>query len=302
MQPLFNPDALAWLADSTRIPTQQLNINKLKGSTSSSVFLIQSHSGTGVRFVLRVLDNAEWVAEEPDLAAHETAALEQAHKAGLRAPRPITSASHDVGFSAPVVLMSFIEGKIELRPASLAHWLNGLATELANIHQHSAEGFAWQFRSWVKRDVLKTPPWSTMPHLWERAIEVHQAGAPMQRQVFIHRDYHPTNVLWQHDQVSGVVDWINACRGPAGVDVAHCRSNLALMLGVDAADHFLQSYGNAADGFEYQPYWDLDSMLDAWIGGPGFYEPWQEFGLDVIAPDEIRQRADAYLASVLKRV
>jgi hypothetical protein len=45
-----------------------------------------SRSTIPQRFVLRVLDNHEWLAEEPDLAAHEAAALEEAQKAGLRAP------------------------------------------------------------------------------------------------------------------------------------------------------------------------------------------------------------------------
>jgi len=74
------------------------------------------------------------------------------------------------------------------------------------------------------------------------------------------------------------------------------------MLGVDAADQFLKSYCAAADGFDYQPYWDVDSMLDMWLDGPGYYEPWREFGMEVITADVIRQRANAYLGSVMRRV
>ena len=302
MSTQFNDKALAWLTQNTGIGVQYLDIKKLKGSTSSSVFRIQ-HRGDGAQqFVLRVPENAEWLAEEPDLAEHEAAALAEAHKAGLHAPKPIAFATHDVGFGMPVVLMSFMEGHIELRPASLAHWLSKLASELAAIHQHTAIGFPWQFRSWVKRDALTVPQWSGIPRLWERAIEIHRGAVPASPQVFIHRDYHPTNVLWQHGHVSGVVDWINACQGPAGVDVAHCRSNLALMLGVKAAEQFLKRYCEVAEGFEYHPYWDVDSVLDMWVDGPGFYGPWQEFGLDVIAANVIQQRADAYLASVMARL
>lgn len=42
---------------------------------------------------------------------------------------------------------------------------------------------------------------------------------PQVKPCFIHRDYHPTNILWVDDKVSGVVDWVNACRGPAGIDI-----------------------------------------------------------------------------------
>ena len=118
---------------------------------------------------------------------------------------------------------------------------------------------------------------------------------------FIHRDYHPTNVLWCGGAVSGVVDWINACRGPAGVDVAHCRTNLAQMCGPDSADRFLDAYREVADGFIYDPYWDVDSMLDMCLPKPTFYEPWAHFGLDRIAPAEIMRRVDAYLERVMAR-
>jgi hypothetical protein len=30
------------------------------------------------------------------------------------------------------------------------------------------------------------------------------------------------NVLWEENGISGIADWINACMGPIGIDVAHC--------------------------------------------------------------------------------
>ena len=139
------------------------------------------------------------------------------------------------------------------------------------------------------------------PARWERAIEFWLKAEPESRAVFIHRDYHPTNVLWHGDAVSGVVDWINACRGPAGVDVAHCRTNLAQMYGPEAADRFLDAYLDVADGFAYDPYWDVDSVLDMCLPQPTYYEPWQHFGLGLIAPDEMRRRVDAHLERVMMR-
>jgi aminoglycoside/choline kinase family phosphotransferase len=93
-----------------------------------------------------------------------------------------------------------------------------------------------------------------------------------------HRDYHPVNVLWQNGEVSGVVDWVNACLGPAGADVAHCRANLAQMFGVGVAEEFLQAYLERAGG-EYNPFWDVDSVLNMSWPQPRFYLPWNEFGL-----------------------
>jgi aminoglycoside phosphotransferase (APT) family kinase protein len=298
----FSLDAREWLARSIGTTTRYLDIGPMKGSTSSSVFLVQcSRSTTPQRFVLRVLDNHEWLAEEPDLAAHEAAALEEAQKAGLRAPSLVAYSSDDIGFGAPVVLMSFIEGNIELWPSNFQGWLAGLAGALAAIHRHPAHAFAWRYRSWVEKATLAPPAWSTIPGAWERAIELVRSAEPDAHVVFIHRDYHPTNVLWHQGVVSGVIDWINACQGPAGVDVAHCRTNLAQMFGPAAADQFLETYIKVAEGFAYDPDWDLDSVLDMCIPQPTFYPPWQDFGLSSLTPEVLKQRVDAYLERVLMR-
>lgn len=299
----FAPEAYTWLARAVDAIPSALDLARLPGATSSSLFLVQCRRGDKVqRFVLRVLDNPAWLANEPDLAAHEAAALNEAQKAGLAAPRLVAFAADDVGFGAPAVLMSFIEGRIDLTPVNFQAWLAGLARALASIHQHPGRGFAWRFRSWVNRPLLAPPPWTTIPGAWERAIEQVCGPEPAAPPVFIHRDYHPTNVLWQGGEVSGVVDWINACQGPAGVDVAHCRINLAAMYGPAAADQFLAAYRTADPGFAYDPYWDLDSLLDMCLPEPLFYPPWQDFGLDLLSPELLASRVDAYLESVVQHI
>lgn len=273
----------------------------MKGSTSSAVFLVQDSSSLK-RFVLRVPTQREWLAEEPDLAAHEAAALDEACKAGLPAPELVAYASDDVGFGVPVVLMSWLEGAIDLCPADVQDWLANLAAQLAAIHQHRAQNLRWRYRSWVDRAALAIPNWTTIPAVWQRAIERVQEAPPDYRPVLIHRDYHPANILWRNGSISGVVDWVSACRGPAGVDVAHCRTNLALMFGPALAEQFLDLYSAIAGGFEYNPYWDIDSILDVCLPEPSFYPPWQEFGLSIIPPHVLRQRIDDHLAGVVRRL
>lgn len=299
---MFHDDALEWLARSVGIDPGRLEITQMKGSTSSSVYLIQSDAGEGSeRCVLRVLDNRAWLAQEPDLAAHEAAALEKANGAGLRAPKLVAYSSDEVGFGGPVVLMSFIDGKIDLQPRDFKNWLDRLASELAEIHRQEADAFPWRYRSWVEKESLAVPYWTSNPRLWGRAVRLVSGTAPAARQVFLHRDFHPANLLWREEAVTGVVDWINACRGPAGVDVAHCRTNLALMYGPAASEQFLASYVDVADGFDYHPYWDVDSILNSCAPEPSFYAPWQEFGLSLIPPEVLMHRADAHLEWVMSR-
>lgn len=296
----FDNQAYDWLCQAAGIPRRHLHYVEMQGSTSSSIFLIQdARDPSSRRFVLRVPTHQGWLAEEPDLAAHEAAALETAQRAGLPAPKLVAYSSDDVGFGAPVVLMSFLEGAIELRPADLQAWLGALARQLVAIHEHPAEDLAWRYGSWVNMAELAPPSWTTAPRVWERAIEMVRGAAPAFRPVLIHRDYHPTNILWQSGAISGVVDWINACRGPAGVDVAHCRTNLTMMHGMAVADRFLALYIDMAGTFDYQPYWDVDSILDVCLPEPSFYMPWQTFGLATIAPHVLQQRIDAHLERVM---
>ena len=93
----------------------------------------------------------------------------------------------------------------------------------------------------------------------------------MRERTFIHRDFHPGNVLWTGDAVTGIVDWSSASLGSPEADVGHCRINLARHLGYDAAEQFTAIYRERSGRGEYHPYWDLVDavgMLD--LVGPEF--------------------------------
>ena len=148
---------------------------------------------------------------------------------------------------------------------------------------------------------LRVPDWTEQPQLWQHAIEFWRAGPPADKPVFLHRDFHPCNVLWKHELVSGVVDWVNACMGPRGVDVAHCRTNLAVLFGVEVADMFRDNYLEIAGG-AHHPCWDVASILDFSLPQPEFYPPWSEFGIEVFSAREMARRNELYLERVMKTV
>ena len=75
--------------------------------------------------------------------------------------------------------------------------------------------------------------------------------------MFLHRDYHPGNVLWRDGLVAGVVDWVNASRGPVDADLGHCRVNLAMAYDLAAADRFLSAHRALTGAADYDPYWDV---------------------------------------------
>jgi hypothetical protein len=179
-----------------------------------------------------------------------------------------------------------------------------MAEALLPIHAIEVGDFPWAYFPYHDISRLEPPNWSTFPELWEKAIERVAGGTrPAARDCFIHRDYHPNNVLWMDGRLSGIVDWVNACRGPAGIDVAWCRQNLAQLYGVEAADRFLEFYQSLAGaGFEYQPFWDLIALIELLPGPPGLYPGWTAIGMMRLDEDLIRVRVDDYLSSLIGRV
>jgi aminoglycoside phosphotransferase (APT) family kinase protein len=172
---------------------------------------------------------------------------------------------------------------------------------LVPVHQIKADDHLWDYYPWFDQDALETPTWSKYPDLWPQAFETVRSPWPAYQPVFLHRDYHPTNVLWMDGKISGVVDWVNACLGPAGIDLAHCRWNLVNIFGVGAADKFLGHY-IAISGYAFQPFWDLLNLMEFIPGPPEMYRPWVEFGLDEIPQETLIERFDQYFASIMERL
>ena len=276
-------------------------VRRLQGATSSTLFTIETAaSPPHDRLVLRCLTLTEWLEEEPDLAPHEAAALEKAAGCGL--PVPAVVAFDETGAEAgiPSLLMTWLPGQVWLNPPDLDTWLVELAAALVPIHQMSAGNFPWAYRTWQDLNDLQAPAWSDHPALWKRMFEIVTGPPPDNYACFIHRDYHPTNVLWADGEVSGVVDWINACRGNPGIDIGHCRLNLIHLYGVEAADTFLRAYRErAGPAYRYHPYWDLITLVELLPGPPGIYRPWLDFGVTGLTDELVRQRVDDYLVSLI---
>jgi aminoglycoside phosphotransferase (APT) family kinase protein len=294
----LTPTARAWLAAALNAAPDEVLIAPMAGATSSSVYAVRATSG--VDAVLRLFDNVAWLADEPDLVSHEAAALGEAGRAGCPAPRLIAWSSDDVGFGAPALLMSRLSGEVLLLSSDEADWIGRLAFALAAIHRHPGGDLRWTYFPWCDPATAVVPAWSTEAAAWQRAIAIARGPAPEAPTVFIHRDFHPVNVLWQAGEISGIVDWVNACRGPASVDVAHCRSNLAFMYGAPVAEAFLAAYLRATPGFRHNPYWDVVSLLDWSLPRPTPYRPWAEFGLVGITEALMEARAEAYLTRLLQ--
>lgn len=298
---LLPSQIIDWIISQMGSQTEIHEIVRLQGSTSSDLYRIQiQEKSRAYELVLRLLTNQEWLRTEPDLAEHEAAALNLAKKSGLHVPEVIDWDAHGAKCGVPAILMTAVPGEVNLQPQDFNSWLKQMAAALLPLHALDAVDFGWQYFCYNNVKTLEVPEWSAQPDLWQRAIEIVNQPPPTKKYCFIHRDYHPMNTLWQGETLSGVVDWVNACRGPAPYDLAWNRLNLMQLYGVKAADR-LREHAIAICGDEvWQPYWDLMALIELLPGPPEVYPPWPVFGLRGLSVPLLIKRTDAYLVSLLK--
>jgi len=293
---IFNKKLRDWIDSQIGETGTITQIQKLKGSTSSSLYKLNLVSGKSM--ILRIYDQLDWVEREPDLARHEAESLIHTQKLLYKSPELIAYDEKGLVIGMPLLLMSYLEGVVELQSKSMKAYLNNLAKALVSIHRLEIDSFNHIYEPYVKN--IEKPKWIKDNSLWEKLISLLSQKEPKEKLTFIHRDFHPTNVLWEENEVSGIVDWVNACLGPAGIDIGHCRLNLALLYGVEEANYFLRSYQNyEKNRTRNQTYWDLRAIIDFNLAELSVYPGWSDFGVKGITEEIVRERMLIYIESLL---
>jgi Ser/Thr protein kinase RdoA (MazF antagonist) len=239
-----------------RCGTGVVGVRRLPGASSTAVHAVRLADGR--RLVLRRYAWEQFRHDEPDAPVRELAALQHAARHALPVPAVVAAdvTGADVGDGVPAILMTRIDGRAH--PAPDAGRLAALAMAL---HRVPDDGFAHRYFPWCRATSTRPPRGCRRPHRWERALEIWHSAEPPYTARFVHRDFHPGNLLWRRGRLTGLVDWANACVGPAGMDVATCRWNLADWADTAAADAFVLAYEQAS-GKRHHPYWDIAKVLE----------------------------------------
>ncbi len=254
-------------------------------------------TGSGRRVVLRSMTKAPWRRHAPQLLARE--ARVHGLLADTAVPVPRTLAADPAGEHAadPSLLMTLLPGRLELERDDDAV-LDALAATLRAIHAYRPDDAdrPREFQSWATEAKRVVPGWSRRPELWRQAFAMLEAGPPPYEPAFLHRDFHLGNVLWDGGRVTGVVDWVETSWGPARLDVAHCRTYLAMLHGPAGAERFLTLYGaGPGDG-----YWDVLDVVGYLPDPVKVVQPWRDRGRE-ITDETARERLEQHLAAVLER-
>ncbi|MFW0795086.1 aminoglycoside phosphotransferase family protein [Gordonia sp. CPCC 205515] len=244
------PDVLAWVERETR--HRVVAQRPLQGGQSTAIHRLVLDGQDDVVLQRFVLD---WISEEPWAPANETLVLGLLADTAVPAPHIIAADLDGQDTGAPTILMTALPGTPMWDPPELDPWLDATVAVMMTIHSTPAPQ---QLRPWEPYAPENAPPpWTRHRWAWDVALAAYHDERPSHDRVFSHRDFHPGNILWRRNVISGVVDWVSSCAGPVEEDVAHFRVNLAIHHGQIVADRFLQRWMHASGQVEYHPYWDL---------------------------------------------
>ncbi len=208
----------------------------------------------------------------------------------------------------PSLLMTRLPGLVRVDQedeAALDRRLDLLAAQLVRIHAVVPGERPRAYEAWTSPDRLATPGGA----VWERAANLIRRDPPSYRGRFLHRDYHPGNVLFTGAgaglRVTGVVDWVETSWGPADLDVAHCSTALALLHGPAQGLAFRDRYeaqggSGLADGPDHL-YWRLLDALAYVPDAEKLSRPWRELGRTDLTPQVLGERLEAYVGGLLEQ-
>jgi len=302
-------DTRRWVGDALEAPV--VAAEPLTGGVASRMLLVRVEDGREA--VLRQLVADPWRRHAEPLLARER----EVHRllGGTPVPVPATLAVDlrgDRTDGDPSLLMTRLPGAVDLVEPDV----DALAAVLLAIHAVRPAPGEWPraYQSWAFPAKRVVPPWSGDDGLYREAFARLESPAPTYDPTFLHRDFHPGNVLWHDGTVSGVVDWVETSTGPADLDVAHCVSNLAGLHGVATALTFRRSYvdqgGRLAQDAETAAYWQLLDLV-GFLPTPDGRESgapaavlstvWAAHGRGDLTPELVRARREQLLRTILCR-
>lgn len=286
----FAPAIVAWIERALGTGARVVRgVNLPPSSTIQHRIEVALPDGSARSVLLRRYHDAARLLDDPwYVPAHEALALRLLSGTAVPAPHLYAADLDAAVCGTPALLESWLPGRPTWRPHDLDGYMARTAEVLKAIHAVTVPPRAAlrPYAPYHDRETI-TRLLSARGALWKGVASVLAAPRPASRDCFIHRDYHPGNVLYDGAVVTGVVDWTTAAWGPPGIDLARMRLNLAIHLGCDAADRFLDAYtGAGGDPAARAPYWDLldaADLLPDFAPGAGDLERLEEYVAMVLA-------------------
>ena len=203
----------------------------------------------------------------------------------------------------PALLMTRAPGKIALELTRWEERVSALGRALARFHETQVPcpasltdyDVGLQRRSKAVPAGIEAPDWSRVWPLVE--------ARSWRGDALLHGDYHIGNALFEAAELTGVIDWATARRGPQQLDVAYCRLDLAMVIGPAAPPLFTAAYETARKAkLSDLSLWDAAASLQAYPDPALWLPGWRDAGRDDLTPELIRSRLCAFVARALDTI
>lgn len=292
---LLPPQVAAWVEEALGREAWIVDMGGVTGAHLNAVHTVDAMVGRAgvVPFIVKRFPD-ESREEQQRAVERESTHLELLAATAVPAPRLIAVDVTGEQAGEPAVLMERMPGAVVLDPADRLPWLRSMAALLPTVHavEVPTEVEVRPFFVYTNVAELDLPIWTADPALWDFVLATAGGRAPAVSQGFIHRDFHPGNMLWRTGGLSALIDWEPASIGPLAMDLAHCRLNVAQLHGAAAADELLDAYGSVVGSTEHDPYFDLLAVVETL---PQAAPPYGG------SPTENRAKLETYVRSVVRR-
>ncbi|MFI0770685.1 phosphotransferase family protein [Streptomyces sp. NPDC021218] len=305
------PLTLAWANRHLEAGERIVGTEALHGGITAEMrrLTIGTRDGGTRDLVLRTFVDPFYVEHAEDWLNRETGALPLLAGSGVPAPGLVAVDPTAAQCEYPSLLMTHLAGRAVLDDEGVEARVPVLARQLVAIHALRPAVRPREYVALTTADTVVTPK-SADAAVWAAAIDVIREPAPPYEGRFLHRDFHPGNVLFDMPpahpagaRITGVVDWAGACRGPADLDVAHCSTNLALLHGPAWGQRFAEAYEEAggvlAAAARERLYWRVRDGLAFSEELRLVARSWREAGRAELTTRAVEERLDAYVTVLM---
>ncbi|MDR0270654.1 phosphotransferase [Paenibacillus sp.] len=244
---------------------------ELKGGVSAQVTALQIEKSDGslAKLVVRQHGKADR-SRNPYIARDEFLLLQALKEAGLPASAPYVVYDSEDSDYTPFIVTNFVEGISNISLTDVPNAMTQLAAVLTDIHHVDREERSLHFLP-QQIDLcsakLEKRPEQMDNSLSEGRIRIVLESVwplpQMNRDVLLHGDFWPGNIMWKDGCIAAVIDWEDAAQGDPLYDLANSRLEMLWAYGVAAMLQFTYQYQlrNSDLDFTKLSYWDLYAVL-----------------------------------------
>ena len=244
-------EKLQRVIDSVMTGAELLKYELLMGGVSSEVFLLEIKKDAELK---KIVLREESGPPAKNTSRSEFELLQALQRTNIPCAEPLFLDTTRAILDKPFVLLSFIEGSIDIAKMGNDTFILKMVNQLKAIHEVDIEILP---NLSLRLDPLEglieyLAGDSQWKELKEYLSSLHDT-AYTKKHVFLHGDYWSGNIILENEKIKGVIDWEYAAIGDPLCDVAASCLEVRYEFGKELMTTFKDTYSNflPIDNFRY---------------------------------------------------